>query len=127
MVTGCLMANHPIATRADGTVHDMPPKHQLMQFDMAFSADEMTRIQAGFIPQSTADKWFIYYDNETLFIHRNGTGHCIYKANFKLSDEQYMIQQVIVNRDPLQNAVTNPDFDRDIFPSLLRKLLLNAQ
>jgi hypothetical protein len=118
------MNSRPLASRADGIIRDMPAQHNTLQFDLAFSADDMQRIQYGFIPQTTADKWFMYYEENTLFIHRNGTGYCIYKARFERKGEQYVIQQVIVNRDPLQNPVSNPDFDRDIFPSLLRHYLL---
>ena len=118
------MSSRPLARRADGITRDMAAQHSTLQFDLAYSADEMQRIQHGFIPQSAADKWFMYYEDSTLFIHRNGTGYCIYKARFERKGEQYVLQQVIVNRDPLQNPVANPEFDRDIFPTLLRSYLL---
>jgi len=32
----------------------------------------------GLVPEEIEDKWFIYWEDDTLFFHRSWTGNCIY-------------------------------------------------
>lgn len=51
-----------------------------------FSPREMQKIQLGFIPKVMEDKWFIYFEDNTLNFHRSWTGNKIYQVNFTKSE-----------------------------------------
>ena len=48
------------------------------------------------------DKWFIYFENETLFFHRSWTGYCIYQVRFAQDENGFRAVSVEINRDPEQ-------------------------
>lgn len=63
------------------------------------------------------DKWFSYFEDNKLYIHRSWTGICIYivEFNFKSNFISKFItnkHRVIVNRDENQYSCT--DIDEDI-------------
>ena len=55
------------------------------------------------------DKWFEYFENNILYIHRSWTGICIYKVRFS-TDRR--IEEVVVNRDSEQYRETNIERDK---------------
>ncbi|MGH2603345.1 MAG: hypothetical protein ACRDJ9_28675, partial [Dehalococcoidia bacterium] len=70
------------ATPSDWRTAALPDKHAKIALDRAFNAAEMTRIEAGLIPEAMEDKWFIYFDSNRLHFHRSWTGFCIYVVEF---------------------------------------------
>ena len=61
----------------------MPEETERLNFHRIFTSVEIERLKVGLIPKVMEDKWFIYYDNHTLNIHRSWTGFHIYKITMQ--------------------------------------------
>ena len=77
----------------------------------------MKAIRQGLIPEQMEDKWFIYWKDEQLFLHRSWTGHCIYVARFREESGGATLTEAEMNRDPDQY---NSQEDSDEKATLLR-------
>ena len=108
-------SRYKIAERNDWKRHDMPAQHDTFLFKRPFTAQQMTALRRGNIPQDMGDKWFWYVEGNTLFAHRSWSGFCIYRIDFK-PDNRHV---VTVNRDPEQYACTSTAEDTETLNSLL--------
>jgi hypothetical protein len=50
-----------------------------LPFQAAFDREQFARLKEGLIPQQMEDKWFIYYEEPHLFLHRSWTGAPVYR------------------------------------------------
>jgi hypothetical protein len=49
-------------------------------YHRSFTADELSRLANGLIPEAMEDKWFVYFEPPHLFFHRSWTGRPIYRV-----------------------------------------------
>lgn len=67
----------------------------------------MDILKRGHIPEAQEDHWFMYCTHDMLRYYRSWSGMCAYECHFRRLDEkQYIIDQIIVNRDLSQFGVT---------------------
>ena len=48
-------------------------------YQAAFDGKQFAKLKEGLIPEQMEDKWFIYYEEPNLFIHRSWTGQPVYR------------------------------------------------
>lgn len=89
-----------------------------------YDSNELIKIQAGHLPESMEDKWFIFYQDNWLYFHRSWTGHCIYKVKLKITDEGADIDEAWVTRDSEQYRNNVIAEDINILLSLIKYKLL---
>lgn len=70
------------AKASDWKTFPLPEQRVRIALDRGFDSVEMARIRNGLIPEEMEDKWFIYYQDDTLYLHRSWTGYCIYVVRF---------------------------------------------
>ena len=87
------------AIKSDWKTKDMPRQRKQFVLRKHLTDEEMTRLACGNIPQEGEDKWFWYYEDGRIYVHRSWTGICIYILSFTSGSEEI---RVIVNRDPKQ-------------------------
>ena len=97
------------ATAYDWNTSPMPDKHAEFSFRRFFTKEEMELLRFGNIPQEMEDKWFWYYEDDRLYIHRSWTGFCIYIVRFTPGSDEL---HVTVNRDPEQYSCTDVNEDQ---------------
>ena len=51
-----------------------------LQYSANFSAEEFAILQDGLVPKEMEDKWFLYYEEPYLFLHRSWTGMPAYRV-----------------------------------------------
>ena len=90
----------------------------------AFTEQEYERIRLDFIPESMEDKWFMFTEDDTLYIHRSWTGHCIYQLTLIQKDTNYVVSEALVNRDKSQYAGGDDHYDEKLLMFLVDHLLL---
>ena len=90
----------------------------------AFTEQEYERIRLGFIPERMEDKWFMFTEDDTLYIHRSWTGHCIYQLKLTQEDTNYVVSEALVNRDESQYAGGDDSYDEKLLMFLIDYLLL---
>jgi hypothetical protein len=69
------------------------------------------------------DKWFIYLEEDWLYIHRSWTGNCIHQVRFASEDTQHRIAEAWVNRDQTQYVEVNDKTDVDLLLKLIDWLI----
>ncbi len=113
------------ATATDWKTEPLPAKLSTIDLDRTFSPKEMGRIRQGLIPQQMEDKWFVYWQDDTLYFHRSWTGYCIYIVQFVTDDDRYRMVKADVNRDPAQYRETDNARDAAMISYLIDVLLLH--
>ena len=93
---------------------EMPQQNEEFILEASLSNEDIELIKEGFLPKEMEDKWFMYYEDDKLFIHRSWTGYCIYIVDMSEMNKL----KVIVNRNPEQYKET--DIERD-------KIMVNIQ
>ncbi|WJH39279.1 hypothetical protein N7E02_20800 [Aliirhizobium terrae] len=88
----------------------------------SFSPEEFQRIKAGFEPKAMEDKWMIYFEDGSLFLHRSWTGLGVYRVNFEESDGGARVRDAFCSRDVLQNREAN--YQAKMLDFLVSNLLL---
>lgn len=109
------------ATRGDLKTTLLPAQRQAINLESAYAASEFTRLQHGHIPYDMDDKWFAFFEEPWLYLHRSWTGFCVYQVRFKRTRDGVRSVESFVNRDPHQYRET--DDTRDL---LFLKFLLDG-
>ena len=112
------------ATATDWRTSPLPDARSLVVLNRPFSAKDLRRIRKGLIPEQMEDKWFIYWQDSTLFMHRSWTGYCVYEISFSVVAEDIHATEVRVNRDPEQYTGTGDEHDAKMALYLVDALLL---
>jgi ADP-ribosyl-[dinitrogen reductase] hydrolase len=114
-----------IAQPTDWKTEPMPGETDRLDFQRIFSSEEFQRMKTGLVPIEMEDKWFIYYENDTLNIHRSWTGFHMYKITLQpLADNTYAVTETIVNRNKEQYNQQDNAYDVSLLNFLIDRLLL---
>lgn len=54
-----------------------------LAYQAIFNSEQFARLKVGHIPRGMDDKWFIYYEEPHLFLHRSWTGQPVYRLTLK--------------------------------------------
>ena len=103
----------------------LPAQRWQLSLQRAFTEQEYERIRLGFIPEAMEDKWFIFTEEDTLYVHRSWTGHCIYQLTLIKEDTDYLVGAALVNRDESQYSGGDDSYDEKLLMFLIDHLLLN--
>ena len=67
------------ATKDSWNISSMDQQKQI-SFFLLLDEYEFDRIRMGYVPAQMEQKWFVYFDEGWLHVHRSWTGYEIYKA-----------------------------------------------
>jgi hypothetical protein len=95
-----------------------------LHYNRVFSREEYDKISYGLIPQEMEDKWFIYFQNHVLCLHRSWTGFCIYQLTFQDKDDGYTAVETLANIDKNQSPVLDAEYHIQLLDFLISNLLL---
>lgn len=102
--------------KTDWKTIEMPAQTEQFVIEKTFTDTEIDYLKEGHRPQEMEDKWFMYYEDHKLFIHRSWTGYCIYIIDLSESGRL----NITVNRNPGQYKEGSIESDR-----LLVNILIN--
>jgi len=88
------------ATRKDWKTTPLPAARASLLLDRVYSADEFAGLKAGLRPRNMGTKWFIFFEEPWLYLHRAWTGHCIFQVRFETAPVGVRVVEALVNRDP---------------------------
>lgn len=100
----------------------MPASTARLKLSVQFTSDEFRHIAQGQIPEKLEDRWFVFLRAHTLYLHRTGTGVCVYEVDFLRWGGGYLVVEARVNRDGRQYPANNDAFDAQQLATLLRRL-----
>ena len=115
------------ATQSDWKTELLSSKKTIVSLNKSYTLKEMESIQKGLIPREMEDKWFIYWENNTLYFHRSWTGHCMYIVHFTGDKGNFRIISADINRDLEQYKETSNERDMNMILYLIDVLLLHKE
>jgi len=74
-------------------------KTYTIKTEVPLSETHYARIKHGLRPKAIEDKWYAYFDDGRINFLRSWTGHKIYEAEIRKSETDYLIAEIIVERD----------------------------
>ena len=116
-----------VATRDSfwGIVQPMSALHEQLPFARTFTREEYDVIARGLVPGDMDDRWFIFLENNQLYLHRSWTGTCIYQITFDRTDsDSIVVTEALVNRDPEEYKAADDEFDVALLSFLIDNKLL---
>lgn len=99
------------AKREDWETTTLPTAREALHLDRVYMVSEFERIKAGAVPKEMEDKWFVFYEEPWLYLHRSWTGYCIYQVRFELTADGVRVIEVLSNRNPQQYSETDDSRD----------------
>jgi hypothetical protein len=118
-------SRRPAATRTAWQNQPMPEVKTRLPLGGQFTPDEQRRIAHGLVPEEMEDKWFIFYEDGWLHLHRSWTGLCVYVVKLRpTADGGSELEEAWVNRDPAQYKETDQARDAAMLAYLIERLLL---
>jgi len=97
-----------------------------LRFQAAFDNGQFARLRVGLVPREMEDKWFIYYEEPHLFLHRSWTGEPVYRLTLSSGQEGAEVTEALWSKD-LADASTpthNAEYQVRLLDFLLSTLLL---
>ena len=105
----------------------LPAQRAQLSIQRAFTKQEYERIRLGFIPERMEDKWLMFTEEDTLYIHRSWTGYCIYRLRLIKEATNYVVGEAFANRDESQYSGGDDSYDEKMAVFLIDHLLLNKR
>lgn len=107
------------ATRNDWKTTPLPAATAALRLDRVYTVIEFERIKQGNIPREMEDKWFAFYEEPWLYLHRSWTGFGVYQVRFEAVDGGSRVAEALVSRDPDQYRSTDATSDAVLLAVLL--------
>jgi hypothetical protein len=85
---------------------------------------EFTRIRAGLIPTQMEDKWFIYYEEPHLFLHRSWSGQPVYRLAITESPQGFEVTESLWSIELASARGADSDYQAKLLDFLISNLLL---
>jgi len=118
------MASQVVRHGAWKTVPPAGPFATLPYSD-SFSQTEFEALQRGLLPSAMEDKWFVFWEADSLFLHRSWTGFCVYRVEFQRSGDRFDIAQATVAANSEQYRRGSDRHEAAVLDFLIRGLLLH--
>ena len=84
-------------------------------------------MQSGLVPGQMEDKWFIYWQENSLYFHRSWTGFCVYVVRFETDGDSCRMVEADLNRERSEYGQTDDDHDAAMISYLIDVLLLDRE
>lgn len=78
-------------------IKPMPPNPIVLDFDIFVEKNLVPHLAKGFIPKEMEEKWFIYFENNKLFMHRSWTGFLVCVINFNEQPDGLRSDKIEIN------------------------------
>lgn len=81
--------------------------------------EDMAILRKGHIPEAQEDHWFMYCSKEHIRYYRSWTGTCVFEAHFLKKEQQYIIDEIIINHALVEFGVNGDEAGVALFLYLL--------
>ncbi len=111
-----------ITTKHDWKTTDKPKNYVQLSFEYVLDNEEFELVKNGLKPVEMEDKWFIYFEDDWLYIHRSWTGYLIYWLKF---DDNNSVIESYVSRQAEEYNNDDLEYDKELCQFLIEAFLLN--
>jgi hypothetical protein len=95
-----------------------------LAYRAAFDSGQVVCLKAGLIPRHMEDKWFIYYEEPYLFLHRSWTGEPVYRVTLKTVSDGAEVTEALWSKDLAVKSKADSDYQVRLLDFLVSNLLL---
>ena len=95
-----------------------------LSYRAVFDTEQFARVKTGLIPRAMEYKWFIYYEEPHLFLHRSGTGQPVYRLMLKSVPRGAEVTEALWSKDLADSSGPGPDYEVRVIDFLISNLLL---
>jgi hypothetical protein len=121
-----MLETEPATRQSWPNITPMPAQRSRLAIKRAFTGQEYERIRLGLVPESMEDKWFMFTEVDTLYVHRSWTGYCIYQLTLVKEGTGYVVGEALANRDESQYSGGSDSYDAKMLMFLVDHLLLKV-
>jgi hypothetical protein len=93
-----------------------------LPFSASFSSVEFDRIKLGIVPKVMEDKWFIYFEWPSLFLHRSWTGQRVFRVDIEQLDSGFRVSTAVCAASVLTS--NSAEYQAEVLKFLISNLLL---
>jgi hypothetical protein len=93
---------------------------------LRFTQEQFEKLTSGHNPEAMEDKWFIYVENNVIHCHRSWTGYETYRAELQFSNGNYVITEILAERNAKKYTNTDDERDAELFAKVLAYLVLET-
>lgn len=113
--------------RGDWKNEPMPSSVRKLSVNKSFTQEEMEQVRRGLRPREIEDKWFLFFEGNSLHVHRSWTGTCIYRARFEADSQGYVLVEAEMNADKAEYNGQSDAYEVAMLGYLIDRLLLSKQ
>jgi hypothetical protein len=95
-----------------------------LRYESVFNAQQFSRLVEGLVPHVMEDKWFIYYDEPHLFLHRSWTGQPVYRVKLKHSADGVEVEEALWSKELAEASSADVQYQSQLIEFLIANLLL---
>ncbi|MEO1134004.1 MAG: hypothetical protein AAFX40_15035 [Cyanobacteria bacterium J06639_1] len=101
-----------------------PELREPLGYEHTFTSADAARLKLGLIPQAMEDKWFVYFEDGWLYLHRSWTGALIYWLRVEDCPAGIRVVESWVSRGSKHYRETDTAYDSLMLDFLLRRMML---
>lgn len=109
----------PNANRSSWKVLPMPAAREEIDLRLQFDDAQFAVLRRGLIPRDMDDRWFMFVEDDWLFIHRSWTGACIFAAQFRAQDGGVEVTNAWASRNADQYRSPGREHDTRLMRELI--------
>ncbi len=115
-----------IVERSNWTTKPMPRLRSKIVCHRSYPDGEMEQMMRGVLPRQMEDKWFIFWEPNTLHFHRSWTGACVFRVKFPQLKSGWKLYEIAANRNQEQYS-SSDEYDSKHVPFLIDVVLLHKK
>lgn len=112
------------ATRSSWKTSPVAGEFEPVPYRDTFDAAEMARLERGLIPQEMEDKWFVFFERPSLFLHESWTGRLVYRVKLLSSEGAGQVERAEVLRAPGGGPRYPREYEAELLRFLVRGVIL---
>jgi ADP-ribosyl-[dinitrogen reductase] hydrolase len=114
---------HEKATRASWKTTPRPQRTIELPLDITLDAEEMERLRYGVVPQDMDDRWFAFFADGSLQLHRSWTGNWIASVEFRPIERGSRAIKAEVSRETSQYNSAGIEEDARLLRDVIRMII----
>ena len=91
-------------------------------FAATFSREDFEKIRVGVVPEIMEDKWFVYFEEPHLFMHRSWTGLPVYRLTLAVHGDGASVVEALCVAEALEEY--DSEYHANLLDFLISSLLL---
>lgn len=94
---------------------------------LTLTPEHFAKLQMGFIPENMDDRWFVYFDNDWVYLHRSWTGYETFRAKIQTENDCYTIKEFWAETEQGKFNVGSENKNIELFCFVIARVVLKVE